>query len=69
MGMIFVTHNLAVVAEIADRVCIMYAGEIVEEGPVVFAAPKHPYTRALLASVPEGTTKRLTAIFRLRANA
>jgi peptide/nickel transport system permease protein len=64
MGMIFVTHNLAVVAEIADRVCIMYAGEIVEEGPVgeVFAAPKHPYTRALLASVPEGGAKRLTAI-------
>jgi peptide/nickel transport system permease protein len=64
MGMIFVTHNLAVVAEIADRVCIMYAGEIVEEGPVgeVFAAPKHPYTRALLASVPEGGAKRLSAI-------
>lgn len=64
MGMIFVTHNLAVVAEIADRVCIMYAGEIVEEGPVgeVFAAPRHPYTRALLASVPEGASDRLSAI-------
>lgn len=64
MGMMFVTHNLAVVAEIADRVCIMYAGEVVEEGPVgiVFALPRHPYTAALLASVPEGETDRLVAI-------
>ncbi len=64
MGMVFVTHNLAVVAEIADRVCIMYAGEVVEEGPVgaVFALPRHPYTAALLASVPEGDTDRLVAI-------
>jgi peptide/nickel transport system permease protein len=58
MGLIFITHNLAVVAEIADRVCVLYAGEIVEQGPVgaVFAAPHHPYTAALLASVPEETT-------------
>ena len=64
MGMIFVTHNLAVVAEIADHVCIMYAGELVEEGPVgeVFALPRHPYTAALLASVPEGESERLLAI-------
>lgn len=64
MGMIFVTHNLAVVAEIADRVCIMYAGEVVEEGPagVVFALPRHPYTAALLASVPKSDAARLTAI-------
>src|SRR6516225_10630120 len=55
MGLIFITHNLAVVAEVADRVCVMYAGEIVEEGPVaeVFAEPRHPYTVALLASTPE----------------
>jgi len=64
MGMIFVTHNLAVVTEIADRVCVMYAGQIVEHGPVadVFAQPRHPYTAALLESVPEGDAERLAAI-------
>jgi peptide/nickel transport system permease protein len=53
LAMLFVTHALPVVAEIADRVAVMYAGEIVEHGPVaaVFAAPRHPYTAALLASV------------------
>jgi len=64
MGMIFISHNLAVVAEIADRICVMYAGEVVEEGPVaeVFAKPRHPYTAALMASVPERATDRLSAI-------
>ena len=64
MGLIFITHNLAVVAEIADRVCVMYAGEIVEEGPVaeVFARPRHPYTAALIASAPEGADVQLAAI-------
>jgi peptide/nickel transport system permease protein len=64
MGLIFITHNLAVVAEIADRVCVMYAGEIVEEGPVaeVFAHPRHPYTAALIASAPEGVSAQLSAI-------
>lgn len=64
MGLIFVTHDLAVVAEIADQVTVMYAGEVVEEGPVdqVFARPHHPYTAALIASVPEGEADRLTAI-------
>jgi peptide/nickel transport system permease protein len=64
MGLIFVTHNLAVVADIADRVAVMYAGEIVESGPVaeVFARPRHPYTAALIASVPEGGTGRLAMI-------
>jgi peptide/nickel transport system ATP-binding protein len=54
MGILFVTHNLGVVADMAHRVAIMYAGRIVEEGPVaeVFAQPLHPYTRGLLASVP-----------------
>jgi len=64
MGMVFVTHNLAVVADIADRAVVMYAGEVVEEGPVaeLFAAPRHPYTAALIASMPEGEAERLTAI-------
>jgi peptide/nickel transport system permease protein len=64
MGLVFVTHNLAVVAEIADRVAVMYAGEVVEEGPVaeIFDAPRHPYTAALIASMPEGEAERLTAI-------
>jgi len=52
MGTLFVTHDLAVAAEIADRVAVMYAGRIVEEGPVaaVLRAPAHPYPAALLAS-------------------
>ncbi len=64
MGLIFVTHDLAVVSELADRVVVMYAGEVVETGPVaeVFADPKHPYTAALIASVPEGGAERLRAI-------
>ncbi len=64
MGLIFVTHDLAVVAEIADRVVVMYAGEVVEAGSVadVFSRPRHPYTAALIASVPEGAADRLMAI-------
>ena len=54
MGMLFVTHNLGVVAEVAHRVAVMYAGRIVEAGPVaeVFKAPRHPYTMGLLKSMP-----------------
>ena len=54
MGILFVTHNLGLVAGMAHRVAIMYAGRIVEEGPVadVFADPRHPYTRGLLGSAP-----------------
>lgn len=64
MGVIFVTHNLAVVHQIADRVCVMYAGELVEQGRVaeVFTRPRHPYTAALLASVPESDSERLESI-------
>jgi peptide/nickel transport system ATP-binding protein len=56
MGMIFVTHDLGVAAEIADTVAVMYAGRIVESGPVaqVLSAPKHPYTAGLLASTVHG---------------
>ena len=54
MGVIFITHDMGVVAEVADRVLVMYQGEKVEEGDCqpLFAAPQHPYTRALLAAVP-----------------
>jgi peptide/nickel transport system permease protein len=54
MGVVFITHSLPVVAEIADRVAVMYAGEIVEEGSAaaIFAHPMHPYTAALLRSAP-----------------
>jgi len=54
MGLLFVTHNLALVPMIADRVIVMYAGEIVETGAAgaLLAAPKHPYTRALLECLP-----------------
>lgn len=54
MSMIFVTHDLKLVREIADRVAVMYAGRVVEEGSVadVLGAPRHPYTRALLSCIP-----------------
>jgi len=54
MGMLFITHNLGVVAEIADRVAVMYAGSIVETGTVerVFSHPRHPYTQGLMRSAP-----------------
>lgn len=54
MGVIMVTHDMGVVAEIADKVMVMYAGEKIEEGPVeeIFNHPSHPYTRGLLSSVP-----------------
>jgi oligopeptide/dipeptide ABC transporter ATP-binding protein len=54
MGMILITHDLGIVAGMTDRVCVMYAGRIVEQGPteVVFAAPRHPYTAGLLRSIP-----------------
>jgi len=53
-GIILITHDLGVVAETADRVAVMYAGQIVEEAPVeiLFTEPKHPYTRSLLNSIP-----------------
>jgi peptide/nickel transport system ATP-binding protein/oligopeptide transport system ATP-binding protein len=54
MAIVWITHDLGVVAGIADRVMVMYGGQIVEQGPVkeVFARPQHPYTRALLQTVP-----------------
>src|SRR5215813_6705520 len=55
MSMLFITHDLGIVRKIADRVCVMSKGKIVEQGPVerVYTAPEHPYTRALLAAEPK----------------
>jgi peptide/nickel transport system ATP-binding protein len=61
LAVLLITHDLGVVARVADRVAMMYAGEIVESAPVstLFAAPTHPYTRGLLAAVPvPGKVKR-----------
>jgi peptide/nickel transport system ATP-binding protein len=54
MGIIFITHDLGVVAQTADKVCVMYLGRVVEEGPVraVIRNPQHPYTRGLIAALP-----------------
>jgi oligopeptide transport system ATP-binding protein len=54
MGLVLITHDLGVVADVADRIAVMYAGRIVEQAPVhdIYQAPAHPYTRGLLDSVP-----------------
>ena len=67
MGILLITHDIGVVAEIADRVVVMYAGQCVEEAPVetLMRAPRHAYTRALMASVPgihDDRAKRLDSI-------
>ncbi|MDT4935022.1 MAG: peptide/nickel transport system ATP-binding protein [Pseudonocardiales bacterium] len=63
-AILLITHNLGIVAEACDRVAVMYAGRIVEQGPVreVFAAPKHPYTQDLLRSTISLTTQELHSI-------
>ncbi len=60
LGVMFITHNLAVVAELCSHVAVMYAGNVVESGDVraVLKSPAHPYTRALLAAVPVAGTRR-----------
>lgn len=62
MGVVLITHNLGVVAQTCSHVAVMYAGNIVESGPVaaVIGAPNHPYTRALMQSIPTRETKRGT---------
>ncbi|WP_427983146.1 dipeptide ABC transporter ATP-binding protein [Agarivorans sp.] len=57
MGLVLITHDLALVAESAHRVIVMYAGQVVETGPAeeIFSKPKHPYTQALLRSLPESS--------------
>jgi peptide/nickel transport system ATP-binding protein/oligopeptide transport system ATP-binding protein len=67
LGVLLITHDLGVVAEVADRVAVMYTGRIVEESPVeeLFARPKHPYTEGLLRSVPKLTVAEVKKIERL----
>jgi peptide/nickel transport system ATP-binding protein len=64
VGLVLITHNLGIVAETCDRVAVMYAGRIVEIGPVerIFSAPKHPYTQGLLASTISLETTTLHTI-------
>jgi oligopeptide/dipeptide ABC transporter ATP-binding protein len=59
LGMLFITHDFGIVARMCDRVAVMYAGRVVESGPVraLFKAPRHPYTEALMASVPRMETR------------
>ena len=72
MAMIFITHNLGTVAEIADRVMVMYAGRIVEQSDVVslFSRPRHPYSRGLIDSVPKlhSGRARKTPLFAIPCN-
>jgi oligopeptide transport system ATP-binding protein len=60
MALLLITHDLGVVSEMADRVAVMYAGRIVEEGPAaaLLSSPRHPYTRALLESIPRLGARR-----------
>jgi oligopeptide/dipeptide ABC transporter ATP-binding protein len=64
LALLFITHDLGVVAKVADRVAVMYAGRIVEEGPVqkVLLSPQHPYTQGLLAASPTLERRVLTPI-------
>jgi oligopeptide/dipeptide ABC transporter ATP-binding protein len=66
LALIFITHNLGIVARMCDSVAVMYAGRVIESGPVrqIFNAPAHPYTQALIESIPRlgGGPERLTAI-------
>jgi oligopeptide/dipeptide ABC transporter ATP-binding protein len=64
LGLLFITHDLGVVAQVADRVVVLYAGRVVEEGPAreVLHAPKHPYTQGLLAASPRLERGKLTPI-------
>jgi len=68
MSIILITHDLGVVAEMADDVAVMYLGRVVEQAPVhrLFAAPQHPYTRALMASIPGGQAARRTHLKTIR---
>ena len=68
MAVLFITHDLGVVAEIADEVVVMYLGQMAESGPVdaIFHDPKHPYTQALLQSIPRLATQRIPRLASIR---
>src|SRR5207247_4156455 len=68
LAILLITHDLGVVAEVAERVAVMYTGKIVEASPVneLFARPKHPYTEGLLRSVPRLTAKDVAKAERLQ---
>ncbi|SMX46467.1 ABC transporter ATP-binding protein [Maliponia aquimaris] len=69
-AVLFITHDMGVVAELADRVCVMYGGRVVEQGPVadLFAAPRHPYTAMLLRTIPRLTDPPRQELFVIRGN-
>jgi oligopeptide/dipeptide ABC transporter ATP-binding protein len=68
LAVLLITHDLGVVAEVADRVCVMYTGKVVEESPVeeIFEHPKHPYTKGLLRSVPKLAADSIEKVVRLQ---
>lgn len=68
MGIMLITHDLGVVAQVCQRVIIMYLGQVVEEGTVeeIFAEPKHPYTRGLIQSIPTLKTKRGEELYMIK---
>ncbi len=68
LAVLLITHDLGVVAEVADRVCVMYTGKIVEESGVdeIFEKPKHPYTQGLLKSVPKLSGNEIKKVSRLQ---
>lgn len=69
-AVLLITHDMGVVAELADRVCVMYGGRVVEHGPVepIFAAPRHPYTRMLLRTIPRLDDPTKEELFAIKGN-
>lgn len=69
-AILLITHDMGVVAELADRVCVMYGGRVVEQGPVtdIFATPRHPYTRMLLRTIPRMDHPPKTELFAIKGN-
>ena len=69
-AILLITHDMGVVAELATRVCVMYGGRVVEQGPVapIFAAPRHPYTRMLLQTIPRMDEPPKEELFAIKGN-